>query len=261
MKIGVCASPDQISVLSALDYDFYEINISWLAGLSDAEYREQTALVEKCSLAAEAGDCFFPGGFQLYAPDGNQDDCLRNVAEFAHRGLSRNAAWGGKIAVIGSGGARSFPAGMTWTEAEVQFSRVLSVCGEVAAHYGMEIVVEPLSRCDCNFIHTLAEGAAVVRMTDHAAVSLLADTFHMHRNGDDIGAIPAYADILRHFHYARWDDRDGPRAEDEEEIRRVTELLRRCPGVERVCLECLWSTDFETAVTAARPHMELFRRG
>lgn len=259
MKIGVCASPDKLPLLAELGYDYIETNFSWLADLDEAKFREQTALIERYSLPSEAYNIFFRGGMKLYAPDGNQDPLLPDIAAYAEAGFARAAAWGGKVAVIGSGFVRGIPEGMTREDTEVQFARVLSVCGEAALRHGMKIVVEPLSRSDCNYIHTVAEGAAVARMADHPAVGVLVDFFHHWKNNDSLETLPDFAELLYHTHYARPDDRNVPQAEDEASVAALAELLKKCPNAERISLECIWKPDFDTAVAAARPFMEIFR--
>lgn len=260
MKIGVCASPDRLPLLEALGYDYIETNFGWLASLDEEEFCRQTREMERFSLASEAFNCFFKGEMQLYAPDGDQDSLLRQIRAYAERGFARAARWGGKIAVIGSGGARKMQDWMTREEADRQFSRVLAVCGEVADGYGMKIAVEPLSRRECNYIHTVAEGASVAEQSGNGAVGVMVDFFHHHSNGDDLTSLTNYADILYHSHYARPETRFVPMAGDESELTSVRTLLRQCPKVERISLECRWDPDFETAVTAARPLMEIFKQ-
>ena len=259
MKIGVCASPDQLPLLEKLGYDYIETNFGWLATLDEEEFCRQTREIERFSLTSEALNCFFKGEMQLYAPDGDQDSLLRQIRAYAERGFARAAEWGGKVAVIGSGGARKMPEWMTHEEADRQFSRVLGVCGEVADSYGMKIAVEPLSRRECNYIHTVAEGASVAEQSGHSAVGVMVDFYHHYNNEDDVTALPHYADLLYHAHYAHPGDRFAPTAGDEADLASVLAWLQQCPKVERISLECRWNPDFETAVTAARPLMEIFK--
>lgn len=259
MKIGVCTSPDKLPLLTELGYDYFEACFSWLTDLDDENFRIQTALVEKYPLAGEVYNIFFRGGAQLYAPDGNQEPLLREIDAYADKGFRRAAEWGGKVAVIGSGFVRGLKEGMTREETDRQFARVLNVCGEAAARHGMKIVVEPLSRNECNYIHTMAEGAYAARMADHPAVGVLVDFYHHAKNGDDLDALPQYADLLYHAHYARLSDRGVPQEEDREQLLRLAELMKQCPKAERISLECSWAPDFDTAVRSAREIMEIFR--
>ena len=259
MKIGVCVSLDYLPFLESQGFDYLEANFSWLAGLDEEAYRKQTALLEASSLRAEAFNGFFPGGIKLYAPDGNQDDILRNVEDYCERGFARAAAWGGKVAVIGSGYVRGIPEGMTWEACDLQFARVLAVCGRVAEKYGMTVTVEPLSRNECNYIHTLSESARVAALAEQSGVRMMVDFYHYWKNGEELGGLSAYADDLVHAHYARPMDRNAPVPGDEEWLCKVAEALEKCPHIERISLECVYKPDFHTAVETARPLMEILR--
>ena len=259
MKIGVWASIDKAPLIAELKYDYIEAEFARLAALDDEAFREQSAILERCALPAEAFCIFFTGANKLYAANGDQDAPLRAVAEYAERGFSRAEAWGGKIAVIGSGDARKIPEGSTRDEIEGQFARVLRVCGEAAERHGMRIVVEPLWTEACNFINTVAEGAALARLADRKAVGVLADYYHMAKNGDDVKALPEYADLLWHIHYGDGENRNAPVPGDETTLAKFASVLSRCPNAERISLECYWRPDFDTAVTLARPLMEVFR--
>ena len=259
MKIGVWATPDKAPLLAQLKYDYLEAEFARLVSLDDEAFREQSAILERCALPAEAFCIFFTGANRLYAPDGDQTPLLRELADYAERGFSRAAAWGGRIAVIGSGDARKIPEGMTRDEIEPQFVRVLSICGDAAERHGMRIVVEPLWTKACNFVNTIAEGAALARLADHRAVGVLADSYHMAKNGDDFDSLPEYADLLWHVHYGDGEDRSAPVPGDEEKLARFAAILKKCPNAERISLECSWRPDFDTAVASARSLMEVFR--
>ena len=260
MKIGVCVGPDQLPFLESLGFDYLEANFSWLAGLDEESYREQTALVEASGLRAEAFNGFFPGDIKLYAPDGNQDDILRKVEAYCEKGFARAAAWGGRVAVIGSGYVRGIPEGMTWEACDKQFACVLAVCGRVAEKHGMTVTVEPLSRNECNYIHTLAESAHVAELADQSGVEMMVDFYHYWKNGEELPELPAYAHRLVHAHYARPGDRNAPVPGDEAWLSKVAEMLEKCPRIERISLECVYRPDFRSAVATARPLMEILRR-
>lgn len=259
MKIGVCVGPEMLPFLESLGFDYFEGNFSWLAGLDEQAYGEKTALVEASPLKAEAFNGFFPGGMRLYAPDGDTLPILQEVQDYCSKAFPRAAAWGGKVAVIGSGYARGIPEGMTWEECDAQFARVLAVCGEAADRHGMTVAVEPLSRNECNYIHTLSESARVVTLADRPAVRMMVDFYHYQKNGEELCDLPQYADRLAHAHYARPVDRNAPAPEDETILREVLEALKQCPHIERISLECVYKPDFVTAIRTARPLMEIFR--
>ena len=259
MKIGACILPSSIPLLVELGYDYFECNYGWLACLDDATYAEQSKIVEKNTLVGEAFNGFFPGNMQLYAKDGNQDEILRNVATYTERGFARATAWGCRVVVIGSGGARAIPEGMTREETEAQFARVLAVCGETADKYGVRVTIEPLSRNECNYLHTIEECMAVAKLSGHPSVGGMIDFYHHNYNQDAFDGSQDYADKLYHAHFSTAVYRNAPTSADVDELNYVAGILKHCPHIERLSLECAWKPGFEVCVREARPVMELFR--
>ena len=256
MKLGVCAGPDQLATAYACGYDYVEANFGWVTTMSDEDYAANTALVEKSPIKVEAYNCFFNGSFPIYSPDGDQTAILPQVEAYCEKGFARAAAWGGKVAVIGSGGVRKIPDGMTREEIDPQFARVLAVCGEVAARYGMKVVVEPLSFHECNYIHMVAEGVELARLSGHPAVGGLVDFYHHGNNGEDLATLPDSADLLYHSHYGRPGDRIAPQPGDEAYLADIAAAVKQCPHLERMSLECGLQPDFETGLKIARPLLE-----
>lgn len=256
MKLGVCTSPDQLAAVYACGYDYIEVNFGWLTNLSDEDYAANTALVEQSPIKVEAFNCFFTGAFPLYAADGDQSEILPQVEAYCEKGFSRAAAWGGKVAVIGSGGARRIPDGMTREQIDPQFAKVLAVCGQVAEKYGMQVVVEPLSFHECNYIHLVPEGVELARMSGQSAVGGLVDFYHYGNNGEKLETLAESAELLYHSHYGRPGDRIAPQPGDEAYLADVAVALKQCPHVERMSLECGLEPDFETGLKIARPLLE-----
>ena len=260
MKLGVCTSPDQLETVAAKGYDYIECNFGWLTNMSEEDYKANTALVEKSPIKVEAFNCFFTGSFPLYTADGDQSEILPQVAEYCERGFARAAAWGGKIAVIGSGWVRKIPDGMTREQIDPQFARVLAVCGEVAQKYGMRVVVEPLAYQECNYINLVPEGVELAKLSGHPAVGGLVDFYHHGTNGEKLETLPDCADYLYHAHYGRPIDRVAPQPGDEAYLADVAAALKQCPHLERMSLECGLQPDFETGLEIARPLLEVIKQ-
>lgn len=254
MRFGVCTSPDKLPLLEAAGYDYFEFNFSKLATMSEEEFADLRRKVDASPLKAETYNGFFPGDMPLY----NGCD-LDRIAAYCAVGFSRAEQLGGKIAVLGSGKARSFPEGYDPAEGAAQFVRILRVCGDAAARHGMMIAIEPLRACECGYINTVADGLAVCRAADHPAVRVLADFFHIYSSGESYDAIEAAGNMLIHVHLARPnDDRAIPTAADLDACRPWADLLRRVGYDARISLEGSMKPDFETAITAVWPVLEMF---
>lgn len=237
MRVGVAGGKDDWPVAARLGYDYFEANLSAVAALSEAEFSEWKRFPAATGIAAEAFNGFFGGDVRLYeASDGR----LKN---YCARALDRAAALGGKIAVVGSGRARSVPEGMAADEAEARFAAILRIVGDCAAAVGMKAVIEPLNRLECNFINTVEEAAALCRKAGHPAVGVLVDFYHFYVNGEAVGALDSAAGRLWHAHLARpATDRGAPKAGDVAALAPYADALRRIGYTGRLSLECAWQT-------------------
>ena len=234
MRFGVCCDSSLFAAMKAAGFDYGEMNLTALSAMSDEEYDRVRREVEESGMAAEAFNCFFPGTVRL---TGDGVDFAAMEA-YAHRALKRAALLGGKIAVLGSGGARRVPDGFDRGVAGAQFLRVLQICGGAAAANGMTLALEPLNRDETNLVTTAEEGAAYVRTANIPAVRLLVDLYHLFRENEPLSHITDAADLLVHVHLARPNrDRKMPEAEDLDTLRAWAETLSAAGYTGRLSLE------------------------
>lgn len=259
MKIGVCASVEKASLLAQLGYDYIEPALNSLATMEEETFQRLTVLLRESGISAQCYNNFFPNDIVLYAPGGDQAPLLAAVEAYAEKCFARAAVWGGRIAVIGSGWVRKIPEGMSREEADIQFARVLAVCGAAAERFGMRVVVEPLSFNECNYIHTVEEAAMLAAMSEHPGVGVNLDFYHHAKNGDDLAALPMNGRYLWHAHIARPSDRRAPQAVDEDLLCAYAEILTYCSQVERISLECAWGKDYDSELAEAAAVMQIFR--
>ena len=143
---------------------------------------------------------------------------------------------GGKVIVLGSGGARQRPDGFSEAEAEAQLARFLHQCADAAENFGVTVVLEPLG-LECNLIRSVRDGAALVRRVSRAGVKNLADTWHMDAMSEPLDEIVASGDVLAHAHTAGI-GRFGPKADHD--FAPLLAALKRAGYDSRLSLECTW---------------------
>lgn len=257
MKIGVCAMPQDWQTVAACGYDYAEGNLSWLVSCSEEEFQAAKHARVSAGLDIPCFNGFFPGNIKLY------ELSHEDIHSYVERGFARAAALGGRVAVLGSGGARQVPPGMERGEAIRRFADILAQCGDVATRHGMKIAIEPLNYREDTLINTAEDALAVCRMVDHPAVGMLIDLYHFRENGEDITALPSLPDLSRyllHVHLARPDsDRGTPTMTDVKAMEPWVEALRRIGYRERISLECIFRPDLKTAIREAYPALDAFR--
>ena len=203
MKWGVCCSSRALGEVSALVAAVAEAGFDYIE-LGAAEVREERAFetlraqLAGAALQPEAWNSFVPAEHRITGPDVNMSALL----DYCETTLQRCAALGGRVMVLGSGGARRVAEGFDPAEAHQQFVAFCRELAPLAQNAGMVVCIEPLNRREDNLINSLAAGAAVVEAVNHPALQLLADLYHMTEDGEPTSEVARYAPHLRHTHGA-----------------------------------------------------------
>jgi sugar phosphate isomerase/epimerase len=162
------------------------------------------------------------------------------VDRFAHAAIDRAARAGVGVIVFGSGGSRNVPDGWPPDRALAQLAAHLARWAPRAGDAGVTIAVEPLERAGCNIIHRVDEAVELVRRVDHPAVRVVADTFHMTRNGDPPDALRRAGRLIAHVHCAEREGR-GPLGTVGEDQRPYFRALKDAGYDGTVSIEARWA--------------------
>lgn len=211
MRFGVCGGMQIGTVAACAEYDYMEWSVSELLCPrgSEAAFQAKCEEIKASALPYEVANCFVPGELKITGPTVDAaalEAYVKIVMERARRfGLDR--------IVFGSGGARQIPEGFDRKRAYGQLVDFCCMVGPIAGAHGITVVVEPLSKADCNVLNTVDECAGLVNDVAHPAIRLLADTYHMMRDGDPIASIVKHGHLLCHVHIATVPNRYAPAAE------------------------------------------------
>ena len=210
LKIGVCGKPEMMAEAKAAGFAYLEPPVNGVAAMSDGDFEAMLAGTKAIGLPTPSFNLLFPRTLELLKPE-----CTAaQVTEYLDKALARVQRMGGRVAVFGSGRSRNVPEGMSFEEGFRRLVEVTRLTGEVAAKYGITIVIEPLNRAESNIINSVAEGACLVAMVNHPNVRLLADYFHMAKDGEPLTDIQRIGS-LTHTHIATKEGRLYPTADEE----------------------------------------------
>lgn len=255
IRFGVCTTFDKIPALIDAGYDYVEFGFGNLVKMTEEEFAEAKAAVEKYNFKAEAYNGFFPGEIRITGPDVDYD----RITAHTEKGMARAAQLGGKVTVVGSGKSRNVPDGFSFDEAYAQFAKVLGIVGDVAAKYGITVVVEPLQTKETNLINTVAEGIEIVKKVGKPNVKCLADFYHVYRNGETLDAIRNSNGWLGHLHLARAnDDRAMPFEEDIPTVKEWAKAVKECGYDGRLSLEGGYKPEFDECIIRTREILKAF---
>jgi len=258
LELGICCHPKDVEGIEGDAFDFIEVNVQ---GFLVPELGESDFLphLEEARRAGEAGrpvkaaNCFLPGNLKCVGPE---MDAVR-LMRYAESAFSRAARAGIGTIVFGSGGARTAPEGYPAERAMTDFVGVLRMCGPIAQRHGVTVVVEPLNKSECNFINSLAQGAEAVEACAHPSVRLLADFYHMLKDGEPASEILRFGHLIRHTHAAELAGRAFP-GKSRENFRPFFQALREVRYAGPVALECAWENlraDLEPSTRYLREQM------
>jgi sugar phosphate isomerase/epimerase len=205
MKYGLCASLDNLALAERLGFDYIECAVSSIAAYSDEEFEKILGDLKAGSLAVERVNVLFPRNINLIGAGAEQ----KTVDEYLEKAFARVKALGGTLAVFGSGLSRAIPADYPFRKGYAELVGVTKRIGEIAAHYGITIAIEPLNREESNCINSLKEGAMLQADAASDNVGLLADLYHMLRENEPVENITAVKD-LSHTHIALLEGRGYP---------------------------------------------------
>ena len=235
------------SLMRTLGYDAAEATVGLIMALSEEEVARLIEARRAGTFSLDACNSFIPGHLPIITDEAG----TQALYDFVDAAISRMASLGVRYVVFGSGFVRRIPEDCDRAAAEAQidaFIRQVDACCEA---YGMTCVIEPLNKAETNWCNTVAEGAAVVRRLNLKNVRLLADGYHMSKEGESYDVLVENKDILLHCHVAS-SDRKIPGGTEYEVG--FLDTLKKIGYDGIVTVECGF-TDFRTEAALAADYL------
>jgi sugar phosphate isomerase/epimerase len=197
-KIGWCMGIEQAGLLADKGFDYIECPLSSLPLEDDKALAEKLPSFMNSPLKVRATNLFFPQGIMVVGPLADRERIRRYVRK-AGETASRI---GVKIAVLGSGRARTIPEGWERPRAEAQMLECLGMVAEEWRGLGLTLALEPLNRKESNMINSVAEAVQLAKQIDSPIVRVLADFYHMDEEDEPLETIAEHRDWIAHIHIA-----------------------------------------------------------
>lgn len=237
MKFGVCAIIEQAPIVHRAGFDFIECTVvSLQAEQSDAAVRDLLTKFKESPVPAEAFNVMLPGDLKVVGD--NVDE--KRVRHYLEKALERVKQVGGQTVVFGSGKARMVPDGFSRERAEEQLVRFLEWTADTADPLELTIAIEPLNASECNIVNSVPEAVHLAGLVNRRSIRVLADFYHMCKDGEPYEHTVRYAELLRHVHVAdsaRFVPRAGDAAFDA-----FADCIKRAGYDGRLSIECSWNS-------------------
>ena len=239
ITLGICSGPGSAAKLKASGFEFIEGSVggSLKPDKTDEEYAPELERIKTCGLPMISCNGFFSGQFRLTGPE----EGLRHDAaiKFAVTACERADKIGLTGIVLGSGGARNAPEGFDIDKAREQFIAFCKKLGSAIADRKVVIMLEPLNKKESNFLNTVSEGIEMVDAINHPRIKLLADIYHMMKDGEQPDPIRKAGARIVHCHVAELEGRQFP-GNKGEDLRPYYRALRDIGYKGGISCECGW---------------------
>jgi len=255
MRIGVCTSVTNVEQVPP-GLDFLEGTVGELLcpRRDESAFEEALSRVRGAPLPVEAANALIPGDLKTTGPDSDPEAVEAYVAGVCERARRM----GLKRVVFGSGGSRRVPGGFDRERAADQIVEHMRRWAPLAERAGVILVLEPLNRGETNIVNSVDEGAELVRRVDHPCVRLLADTYHMAKEGESPDAVRRAGELIAHVHCAEAGGR-VPLGFGGEDHRPYFRALKDIGYDDRIAVEARWENfprDLPRAVAELRRQID-----
>ncbi len=188
-------------VMRQLGYDAAEATVGLIMALTEDEVAKLQDAYRAGEFSLDACNSFIPGHLPIITDEAG----TKALYKYVDAAIARMSSIGVRYVVFGSGRVRTIPEDADRAACETQIDAFIRQVDACCEKYGMICVIEPLNKLETNWCNTVAEGAAVVRRLNLKNVKLLADGYHMSREGEPYTNLTDNADILLHCHIASTD--------------------------------------------------------
>ncbi len=234
MLLGCCTiEVDRARAAAASGADYIEVGLSAVMAMGDDEFEEWATALGSAGVRVHAANGFMPASIRVVGPDVDREQVRAYVAGAGQR-LER---LGARVAVFGSSGSRQVPDAFDPATARAQLAEFLQEAAETLGAHGVTLALEPLCAEESNLVNTVGDGLRLVRDAAPAA-RVLADCFHMQREGESLDVLAEAGDMLAHAHVSS-SARRGVGAGDHD-ARAFVQRLRDLGYSGGVSLECGW---------------------
>ena len=216
-----------VKTVAACGYDYIEPALSKAVALSPEALAAARQDVRSSGIRVETMNWFLPGGdIKLTGPAVDREQ----VRAYLEKSLALAEAFGAKVIVFGSPGARTVPDGFPREKAWAQLVDFLRLGGQVVKTrgYGMVIGIEALRKPETNIVNSVAEALRLAREVNDPRVRLNIDFYHLAFENEDPDVVLQAGPVIAHVQISDPAQRRFPKDDaGEPRYRRFFDNLRK----------------------------------
>lgn len=239
MLIGFCGSIEQAELAKSCGFDYLEPGIATICVMSEEEFAEKQAYLQRVGLPVLTANLFLPGDWPLgHAP--LDEERNRAYLETAARRLSALEV---KTAVLGSGGARELNDDFGREKGKEQFKTFYRQAAEILGEKGIAVAIEPLCKKECNFLNTVKETFDLLQSLPEGSKGINCDFYHAGQEQEPLSVLNRAGSLLRHCHIAHPVTRKAPLPDDGADYQAIFQALKNCGYDGTISFEGDWENN------------------
>lgn len=196
MQIGCCAPIEKYAQIVSDGYDYVEFPAWEVASLTEAQLQAVIQSIEEKGVPCLRLNAYCKGTPAIVGEGYSRESALR----YAENLMEKAARLHVRCVGIGAPSARNIPEGFDRALADKQCEEFLRTTAEVAAGYGIQILVEAVQRGMCNYMNRTEEALRMAETLDMDNVGLVVDLYHMQTENEDWDTLGTYVPRMRHMH-------------------------------------------------------------
>ena len=224
IEFGGCASAEHFDTAVGLGFDYYEMEVTEISQMDNAQFAALKAHVLASSIRCRAFRSLIRR-FQVVGENASSQQ--GEVKAYLERNLDRCRQLGGRVVVWGSSQSRNVPEGFSRDTAWRQIQEFLHLLGDIARQNNLIIGIEPLRKQESNMINTAAEAMKMAREVNHPNVKIIVDFYHLRQENEDPDILRVAQKEIVHLHFANPTGRRWPHSATEDpQYRRFFSLVK-----------------------------------
>lgn len=196
MEIGCCAPIERYTQIVSAGYDYVEFPAWEVASLTELQLQAVIRSIEEKGVPCLRLNAYCKGIPVIVGEGYSRENTLR----YAETLMEKAARLQVQCVGIGAPSARNLPAGFDRALADRQCEEFLRTTAEVAAGYGVHVLVEAVQRGMCNYMNRTEEALRMVQKLNMEHVGLVVDLYHMQTEQEDWDTLETYIPWTRHMH-------------------------------------------------------------
>jgi len=246
MRLGGFGLIADYEKISAAGYDFAELDMPEIEGLSEEKFEHFRDTVDRMGFPVLTGARILPVAEPLFFVDGFAPTDWK---EYLVKTCKRAQILGIRKVILGNGKARSL-----LSDADIKkegvFIDFLRMLADITGDNGQELILEPLGPKYSNYINTIPEAARVIKEVGMPNVFTMADLRHMIWSNEPFGDLVDYAGYIHHIHIdypSSYPERNYPRADDDFDYSGFVKALKKSKYDDTLTIEADIPADWNKA--------------